>query len=67
MVETEPFYTVSVDFIVGLPTTKAKNGYDQLLVIVDKFTKRVGLLPGASTWTAEQWGIALINYLRQHD
>lgn len=60
-----PFDTITMDFIVALP--KTRSGNDQLLVIVDKATKRLGLLPGKMTWTAFDWGVALLDYLRSHD
>ena len=45
-----PFYTITIDFIVTLPTTI--EGYDSLLIITDKALKRVLLLPGKTTYTA---------------
>ena len=35
--------TVTMDFIVGLPTTAA--GYDSILTVTDKLSKRVHLIP----------------------
>lgn len=46
-----PFHTVTMDFITDLPES---NGSNQLLVIVDKFTKHIGLIPGWENWEAEQ-------------
>lgn len=59
-----PFEIITMDFIVGLPDD---NGYDQLLVVVDKFSKRVGLIPGKSTWTAQEWGSSVLRYFQEHD
>lgn len=42
--------SVSMDFIVGFPTTS--NGYDSVLVVVDRLTKFVLFLPTTSTITA---------------
>lgn len=44
--------SVSMDFIVGLPTTPS--GHDALFVVVDRFTKRCHLIACKSTDTAEQ-------------
>ncbi len=38
------FYTITIDFIVILPTTPSS--IDTLLIIIDKFTKRVLLISG---------------------
>lgn len=59
-----PFDTVTLDFITDLPKI---NDLDFLLVIVDKFTKRVGLVPGKSTWSACDWGVNLLEYFQSHD
>jgi hypothetical protein len=53
-----------MDFITRLPLI---GPYDTLLVVVDKFTKHLGLLPGSSNWNAEHWGIALVKYFQSHD
>ena len=42
---------VSMDFIVQLPKTK-KNGFDAILVVVDRLTKRIHLIPTYTTVTA---------------
>lgn len=47
----EPWDQVTMDFIVGLPTTAA--GYDACTVWVDKVTKKVIFAPGRVTDTAE--------------
>ncbi len=44
--------SVSMDMIVSLP--KTKGGFDAILVIVDRFTKYVILIPCYTTTTAEQ-------------
>lgn len=41
-----PFHMVTIDFVTHLPLA---GQYDKLLVLVDKFTKRVGMLPGKDT------------------
>ena len=59
------FDIITMDFIVALSKTYSSN--DQLLVIVDKAIKRLGLLPGKMMWTAFDWGVALFDYLRSYD
>lgn len=58
------FKIITMDFIVGLPDN---NGYDQLLVVIDKFSKRVGLIPGKSMWTAQEWGSSVLRYFQEYD
>jgi RNase H-like domain found in reverse transcriptase/Integrase zinc binding domain len=59
-----PFHTIAIDFIDRLPSEK---GYDALLSVTDKFTKRILLVPGKMTRTAEEWAEALIDALRSAD
>jgi hypothetical protein len=42
----------------------SKDGYDQL---TDKFTKRKTFVPEKSTWTAHEWGMALMDRLQISD
>lgn len=65
-IETEaiPFHTVTMDFIVGLPNDE---GYDALLTVTCKFSKRVLLIEGSSTFTAEAWGHRLLDALLRAD
>lgn len=56
-----PFHTITIDFILALP--KTKDGYDAVMSVTDKFTKRITLIPGKTTWTAAQWGDALVKRL----
>jgi len=44
-----PFHTITMDFVVALPLSR---GYNMLLTITCKFTKRILLLPGHDTWDA---------------
>ena len=60
-----PFHTIAMDFIVALPLTKA--GYDCLLTITCKATKRNLLVPGKETWSAAQWAEVVLRTLLQHD
>jgi transposase InsO family protein len=47
-----PWHTVTMDFITQLPTTES--GHDAILVVVDKLTKMVHLVPTTTRKTAEQ-------------
>jgi hypothetical protein len=77
-----PFDIITMDFAVRLPkcgyTSEGKaiaadnvaddaEYLDTLLVVVNKFTKQLGLIPGRSTWTAFDWGLAFIDYMRTCD
>ncbi len=53
-----PFHTVTMNFIVAMPET---NGCDPLLTVTDKFSKRVSLIPGKTTFTAPEWAQAYLN------
>ncbi len=59
-----PFHTIAMDFIVALPLTLA--GLDCLLTVTDKFSKRVLLIPGKSTYSAVEWADVLLANLTQH-
>jgi hypothetical protein len=48
----EPFHTLSLDFITGLPVSI--DGKDALLTAIDKFTKAVRLIPYIKTTDAEE-------------
>jgi hypothetical protein len=61
---TIPFHTVGIDFIVALPEC---HGYDSLMTITCKATKRNLLLPGSESWTAEVWANGFITALIRHD
>ena len=60
-----PFHTIAMDFIMGLPVTAAGN--DALLTITCKATKKNLLIPGKETWSAVQWGHAVLRELMRHD
>ena len=61
-----PFHTIAMDFIVALPGTPP-DWYDSLLTITDKFSKKVLLLQGKTTYDAVQWANIVIVALLQHD
>lgn len=60
-----PFYCMTMDFILCLPISV--KGFDAAMVIADKFTKRIGIIPGKTDWSAEQWGNALMQHLQLTD
>ena len=47
-----PFHTIAMDFIVELPITTSN--LDALLTVTDKFSKRISLVPGKSTYNAAE-------------
>jgi len=49
---------IVMDFILAL--SKALSGEDTLLTITCKFSKKVTLIPGLETWTARDWGKAIV-------
>jgi hypothetical protein len=51
-VPTEPWESISMDFITELPVTA--KGHDTLLVVVDRFSKMVHLAPCHNSLTARQ-------------
>ena len=60
-----PFHTITMDFILALPTTLDK--FDSILTVTDKFSKRVTLIPGKATFTAAEWAKVLLSRLELLD
>ena len=60
-----PYHTLTIDFILALP--KSSKGYDVLLSVTDKFSRKITLIPGKSTFTAEDWADRLLRRLRKID
>ncbi|SJL04701.1 uncharacterized protein ARMOST_08071 [Armillaria ostoyae] len=58
-IPTEPWTHISVDMVTGLPFS---NGHDALLVIVDRFSKAIILVPCNVELSAEGWA----RILRDH-
>lgn len=50
-----------MDFILAMPTSN--EGYDSVMSITCKFSKRIGLIPNKSTYSAKEWAAALLAYL----
>jgi transposase InsO family protein len=60
-----PWTSVSMDFVTGLPKSKA--GYDAILVVVDRLTKMARLIPTHTSVTARQTAqLFLDEVFRQH-
>ena len=53
-----PFFTLTLDFILALPLTA--DGYNALMSVTCKFSKRVTLIEGKDTWTAKEWAHAFL-------
>ena len=56
-----PYHTISIDFVLALP--KQDHGFDCLMSVTDKFTRKTLLIQGKSTWSAGEWADALIDRL----
>lgn len=61
-----PFYIVAIDFIIELPEVGPEK-FNILLIIIDKFTKKVALEPGKITWIAVDWVNIVIIALFKRD
>ncbi len=46
-----PFFTLTLDFVLELPLSK--EGFNAIMSVTCKFSKRVILVEGADTWSAE--------------
>jgi len=57
-----PFHTITMDFVMALPISQ--EGYDCMLTITDKFSKRMTMIPGKTTYTAEQWAHLVLERLQ---
>ena len=60
-----PFHTITLDFVLALPISI--DGYECLLTITCKFSKRIALIPGKSTWSAEEWAAVVLLRLQIAD
>ena len=57
---TKPFQDITMDFIVKLPLS---NGYDSILVIVDRLTKYSKIFPFKESHTAEELADFYIDHI----
>ena len=53
-----PFFTLTLDFVLALSVSK--EGYNALMSVTYKFSKRVILIKGKDTFTAEDWAHAFL-------
>ena len=60
-----PYHTISIDFILALPVTA--KGYDCILTATCKFTRKLTLIPGKTTYKAEDWAERLLTRLQKLD
>ena len=56
-----PFHTLAIDFILGLPLSKADK--DCIMTVTYKFSKLLTLLTGKTTFTAQDWAYLLLQRL----
>ena len=56
-----PFFTLTLDFVLALPLSK--EGYNAIMSVICKFSKRVTLVEVADTWSAEKWAHAFLKRL----
>ncbi len=61
-----PFHTLTMDFILALPVSDPDN-FDSIMSVTCKFSKRVTLVPGKTTWKAKDWATELLTRLEIMD
>ncbi|CAI7855596.1 unnamed protein product [Closterium sp. NIES-54] len=64
-VPEQPWQVVSLDFITGLPPTKA--GYDAILVVIDKFSKMGHFIPTHTTARTKETAQLFFRYVIVRD
>ena len=57
-----PFHTLTLDFILSLPLV-TPSGLDCAMSVTDKFSKRMTLIEGKSTFAAPDWATVLLERL----
>ncbi len=62
-----PFHTITLDFVLALPTSEKPSQYDTILSVTCKFSGRTTFIPGKSTYSAMQWASELIDRLDTAD
>ena len=60
-----PFHTITIDFVLALPLSV--EGYDSAMSVTCKFSKRITLAPGKTTWKALDWAVAMLERLELGD
>lgn len=61
----EPYHTIAMDFIGAL--SKQDHGFDMLLTVTCKFSKKLLLIHGKSTWKASEWAESFLDALNFAD
>ena len=56
-----PFHTIAMDFILALPECE---GFNCLLTVTDKFSRKHLLIKGKITWDAKDWAKAVLDMLQ---
>ena len=59
------FHTVTIDFILALPSTHDK--LDTAITVTDKFSKRLTAIAGKSTYSAPDWARVLLQRFAEAD
>ena len=60
-----PYHTLTIDFILAIP--RSTKGYDVIMSVTDKFSRKVTLIPGKSIFNAEDWAIRFLRRLQKID
>ncbi|KAH3989747.1 hypothetical protein HBH52_015990 [Parastagonospora nodorum] len=60
-----PFHTITIDLVTALPP--GTSGFDALMTVTCKQTKKVLLVPGMNDWSAAEWGASLVEALIMHE
>lgn len=61
-----PYLYITIDLITNMPATTAE-GFEMLMKITCKASKKVLLVPGHATWSSAQWAVALNKNLYDKD
>lgn len=56
-----PFFVLTLDFVLALLLTKEK--LNAIMLVTCKFSKRVTLIKGVNTWSAEDWAHGFLKRL----
>lgn len=55
------FHTLTIDFILALPVSR--EGFNAVMSVTYKYSKRVTLVPGKDSWSKEEWAWVLLSQL----
>lgn len=48
-----------IDFVTGLPVSR--HNFNAVAFITCKFTKRLRVIPGKTTWSSKDWALATLS------